>query len=261
MLELVRGDEPSARVDPGVLQPRRPAAPAPRRRPRRDGAPVQLGGRGLRRRPRGRAASTSWPRSSIVVFGPPSWRAFPTENDRRMPDGGSSRSCDQRDAARGGRSHGTDSRQPGLHTRRDAMRIWPGHPYPLGATWDGAGVNFALFAENATKVELCLFDSPDAKQGAHRIPLQGVHRQGLARLPARRPARPALRLSRPRAVRAGQGASVQPQQGRARPVRQADRPRRCSGPTSCSATSSATRQADLSFDDRDSAAVSPRWRR
>ena len=41
----------------------------------------------------------------------------------------------------------------------DAMRIWPGHPYPLGATWDGAGVNFALFAENATKVELCLFDS------------------------------------------------------------------------------------------------------
>jgi ATP-dependent DNA ligase len=38
------------------------------------------------------------------------------------------------------------------------MRIWPGRPYPLGATWDGAGVNFALFSENATKVELCLFD-------------------------------------------------------------------------------------------------------
>ncbi|HKM53489.1 MAG TPA: glycogen debranching protein GlgX [Isosphaeraceae bacterium] len=38
------------------------------------------------------------------------------------------------------------------------MRIWPGRPYPLGATWDGAGVNFALFTENATKVELCLFD-------------------------------------------------------------------------------------------------------
>src|SRR5205823_3552054 len=29
------------------------------------------------------------------------------------------------------------------------MRVWPGHPYPLGATWDGAGVNFALFSEHA----------------------------------------------------------------------------------------------------------------
>lgn len=37
----------------------------------------------------------------------------------------------------------------------------PGHPYPLGATWDGEGVNFALFSENATGVELCLFDHPD----------------------------------------------------------------------------------------------------
>jgi glycogen operon protein len=38
------------------------------------------------------------------------------------------------------------------------MKIWPGHPYPLGATWDGAGVNFALFSENAERVELCLYD-------------------------------------------------------------------------------------------------------
>ena len=52
------------------------------------------------------------------------------------------------------------------------MRVWPGSPYPLGATWDGAGVNFALFAENATKVELCLFGSPDATQEAHRIPVK-----------------------------------------------------------------------------------------
>jgi glycogen debranching enzyme GlgX len=37
-------------------------------------------------------------------------------------------------------------------------RIWPGSPYPLGATWDGHGVNFALFSAHATKVELCLFD-------------------------------------------------------------------------------------------------------
>src|SRR5512139_3961862 len=41
-----------------------------------------------------------------------------------------------------------------------SIRMWPGRPYPLGATWDGQGVNFALFSENATGVELCLFDGP-----------------------------------------------------------------------------------------------------
>ncbi len=49
------------------------------------------------------------------------------------------------------------------------MRVWPGKSYPLGATWDGKGVNFALFSENATKVELCLFDGVDAKAPAHVI--------------------------------------------------------------------------------------------
>ncbi len=39
------------------------------------------------------------------------------------------------------------------------MNVWPGKPYPLGATWDGQGVNFALFSENAKGVDLCLFDS------------------------------------------------------------------------------------------------------
>src|SRR5215211_486089 len=48
------------------------------------------------------------------------------------------------------------------------MRQWPGRSYPLGATWDGAGVNFALFSENATKIELCLFD---AAKEAQRLPL------------------------------------------------------------------------------------------
>ncbi len=38
------------------------------------------------------------------------------------------------------------------------MRLWPGGPYPLGATWDGTGTNFALFSEVAEAVELCLFD-------------------------------------------------------------------------------------------------------
>ena len=50
-------------------------------------------------------------------------------------------------------------------------RIWPGQPYPLGATWDGKGTNFALFSEHATKVELCLFASVRSKREAACIPL------------------------------------------------------------------------------------------
>ncbi len=48
-------------------------------------------------------------------------------------------------------------------------RLRPGHSYPLGATWDGAGVNFALFSENATGVELCLFDEQCREM---RIPIR-----------------------------------------------------------------------------------------
>lgn len=52
------------------------------------------------------------------------------------------------------------------------MRIWPGKPYPLGATWDGAGVNFALYSQHATRVELCLFDSVEDRVETHCIPLR-----------------------------------------------------------------------------------------
>src|SRR6201991_622158 len=38
------------------------------------------------------------------------------------------------------------------------MRPWPGHAYPLGASFDGSGTNFAIFSEVAERVELCLFD-------------------------------------------------------------------------------------------------------
>jgi isoamylase len=51
------------------------------------------------------------------------------------------------------------------------MRVWPGNPYPLGATWDGVGVNFALFSEHATRVELCLFDDTNAESESVTIPL------------------------------------------------------------------------------------------
>ena len=52
-----------------------------------------------------------------------------------------------------------------------ALRVWPGSPYPLGATWDGVGVNFALFSEHATRVELCLFDSASAESESVTITL------------------------------------------------------------------------------------------
>jgi glycogen operon protein len=51
------------------------------------------------------------------------------------------------------------------------MRVWPGRPYPLGASWDGAGVNFAIFSEHGNKVELCLFESVDDTAETHRITL------------------------------------------------------------------------------------------
>jgi len=52
------------------------------------------------------------------------------------------------------------------------MKVWPGQPYPLGATWDGAGVNFSLFSENATGVDLCLFIGPDGSEEVARIPMK-----------------------------------------------------------------------------------------
>jgi glycogen operon protein len=68
------------------------------------------------------------------------------------------------------------------------MRVRPGSPYPLGPTWDGEGVNFTLFSEHASGVELCLFDRADDAREAARIPL--AERDGFvwhAQLPDVRP--------------------------------------------------------------------------
>ncbi|MBA2465541.1 MAG: glycogen debranching protein GlgX [Nocardioidaceae bacterium] len=63
------------------------------------------------------------------------------------------------------------------------MQVWPGHPYPLGATYDGSGVNFALFSEVADKVELCLIgdrgaetrvEMQEADAYVHHVYLPGV---------------------------------------------------------------------------------------
>ncbi|MGJ3253468.1 MAG: glycogen debranching protein GlgX [Elainellaceae cyanobacterium] len=52
------------------------------------------------------------------------------------------------------------------------IKLWPGRVTPLGATWDGEGTNFALFSENAEKVELCLFDEDDRET---RVPLGEIY--------------------------------------------------------------------------------------
>ena len=93
------------------------------------------------------------------------------------------------------------------------MKIKPGTPYPLGATWDGEGVNFALFSEHATKVELCFFDSPESKQESSKIVLpEQTDQVWHAYLPDVRPGQLyGYRVHGP--YEPGQGASVQPQQG------------------------------------------------
>jgi glycogen operon protein len=53
---------------------------------------------------------------------------------------------------------------PRALTPSTRSRVWPGQPWPLGATWDGKGVNFALFSAHAEKVELCLFDAAGVRE-------------------------------------------------------------------------------------------------
>lgn len=57
-----------------------------------------------------------------------------------------------------------------------APHLQPGHIHPLGSTWDGRGVNFALFSAHAEKVELCLF-SPDGSRELHRLALPNLTNQ------------------------------------------------------------------------------------
>ncbi len=73
---------------------------------------------------------------------------------------------------------------------RDAIlfrAVWPGAPYPLGATWDGHGVNFALFSEHAEKVELCLFDANGRREVRHIALIECTHHVWHCYLPEARP--------------------------------------------------------------------------
>lgn len=66
--------------------------------------------------------------------------------------------------------------------------VYPGKPYPLGATWDGNGVNFAVFAENAVGVDLCLFDETNTAEESDRIRIREVsHHVWHAYIPGLKP--------------------------------------------------------------------------
>jgi len=68
------------------------------------------------------------------------------------------------------------------------LRVWPGAPYPLGATWDGSGVNFAIFSEHARRVQLCLFETADDERERVCVPLtERTDRVWHAYLPDARP--------------------------------------------------------------------------
>jgi isoamylase len=136
------------------------------------------------------------------------------------------------------------------------LRVWPGRPYPLGATWDGAGVNFGLYAENATGVTLCLFDSADDPREAIRIPIrERTDNVWHCYLPDVRPGQiygyrvdgpyePANghRFNRHKVLLDPYAKAI------ARPVRWADE---------CWGYKIGDPAADLSFDDRDSAPFAP----
>ena len=134
-------------------------------------------------------------------------------------------------------------------------RVWPGKPYPLGATWDGSGVNFAIFSEHATKVELCLFDSTTGAEVSRIELTEQTDLVWHASLPDVRPGQLyAYRVDGPYDPRAGHRFNpakvvVDPYAKQiSRTVRWADEmlPYRATGP-----------DADLTPDDRDSAPFAP----
>ena len=89
-----------------------------------------------------------------------------------------------------------------------------GKPTPLGASYDGKGVNFTLFSAHAERVELCVFDQ-QGNERRYDLPA----RSGDIWQAGRCASRVTLRLSGARAVGSGAGASLQSGQAAARPLR------------------------------------------
>ena len=137
------------------------------------------------------------------------------------------------------------------------MRTRSGSPHPLGATWDGEGVNFAVFSSEATAVELCLFDSPGAGKESIRISLnQRTNRVWHVYLPDARPGQLyGYRVHGPYAPE--QGRRFNPNKLLIDPYAKAIAGR-VNAPDECFGYTIGDPNVDLSFDERDSAAVVPK---
>ena len=61
------------------------------------------------------------------------------------------------------------------------LKVLPGSRNPLGSAWDGKGVNFALYSENATAVELCIFDPNDPTKEIERVRVRAAVRAEVER--------------------------------------------------------------------------------
>ena len=139
-----------------------------------------------------------------------------------------------------------------------SAKVWPGRPYPLGATWDGKGVNFALFSAHAEKVELCLFDRSGQHEEARIVLPEYTDEVWHGYLPEARPG-PALRLPRVWPLRPADGHRFNPNKLLLDPYARALSGRlrwsdavfgyRVGGP-----------REDLAFDRRDSARYMPKCR-
>ena len=115
------------------------------------------------------------------------------------------------------------------------MEIWPGSAYPLGATFDGTGTNFALFSERAEKVELCLFDDDGVETRFPLPEVDGYVWHGY--LPESSPASTTATASTGRTTRPPATASTR--QAAPGPLRQGRSRARSTGTTRCSPTTSA----------------------
>jgi isoamylase len=102
--------------------------------------------------------------------GPPLWKP-PVTLTVGKEDGLSSRQGASVGAARGRapQTAAPAGRNGGSASEPEVAPVWPGRPYPLGATFDGSGTNFSLFSEVADGVELCLFDA-EGRETRHALP-------------------------------------------------------------------------------------------
>ena len=197
-LRGVRGEEVPDPQDPGDL---RALQAHPQRRARGAARPLRAPARGAPRdRARRGAAPTSTSTRAGCACAAASTSCSPTSRGTRStcrstaPSSSSSPRTTRRSSPATSscpRSRERWSDEPGGLARRGRSRS--------GATWDGSGTNFSLFSEHAERVELCLFDGDDNEERVELTERTALH---LALLPAGRRAGPALRLPRPRALRA-----------------------------------------------------------